>query len=744
MKTKTFLLLTCLTLALSPPVCSQNAQRKKVAVVLSGGGAKGMAHIGVLKVIEKAGIPIDMIVGTSMGSIVGGLYSVGYSASTLDTLVRNQDWRFLLSDKPRIEYQSLYDRSKQNTYFITREFSAERINKKLSGGYIEGKNLRALFNNLTYGYRDSMDFNDLPIPFACVATNIMDNTECVCRSGILTEAMRSSMAIPGMFSAVRNKEKLFVDGGMKNNYPADVARDMGADYVIGVSVAAKPHSTDEVIQSGRVITQILDMFTNEKVKENIEKTDIFMQVDVEGYNSLSFNQESISELIKRGERTAQDQWGKLMELKRKLGLPDDYHYKMPSQRHVQSMPGKMKLNRITFLNVTERDEKFIRKKYKLDKIDSVSIHLLDHIIATMRVDLFYSAAYSYFEPQDDGYDITIEADVKKLSQVSLALRYDDDEAVAAQINGEFLMKWRQPIMTNLTLRLGKRIVGRADFDISTFTFGKVMLSCIFNRSELNINDEGKRTSNLTYNQHVVDLVPFYINLKNFNINLGAREEYYKFSSYLTNTAKGALDNMNEIQNTHYYIYHADINYNSEDKWVFPTKGAFFQARYNYVTDNFVSYNHQLGFSCVNALWRYNFPLTSRFSLQPMLYGRLVFGYSDLPYPLLSFVGGIYFNHFVDYQQMPFPGVQSMELVKSKFAAVQLKAQQRIGRANYLQLRTGAFVDADRIDRIFAKGPKIGVLASYFYNSMIGPLGASLGWSSKSKNIFWTVNLGFEF
>ena len=135
---------------------SMYVNRKKVAVVLSGGGAKGMAHIGVLKVLEKAGIPVDIVTGTSMGSIIGGLYAIGYNANALDSMVRVQDWGYVISDKEDLRNQSINDRKKQNTYFITTGLTIGKKDMN-AGGIIKGKNLAELFQKLCVGYTDSLD-----------------------------------------------------------------------------------------------------------------------------------------------------------------------------------------------------------------------------------------------------------------------------------------------------------------------------------------------------------------------------------------------------------------------------------------------------------------------------------------------------------------------------------------------------------------------------------------------------------
>ena len=227
--------IVCLILAVLVALPFFSAERKKVAVVLSGGGAKGTAHIGALKVIERAGIPIDIVTGTSMGSLVGGLYAIGYNSEALDTLVRGLDWTYLLSDRENMSRQNIIDRKRQNTYIISHGLTIGKRNNN-EGGIIKGRNISMLLEKLCMGYADSLDFNKLPIPFACVATNIVDNSEVDIHSGRLPQALRASMAIPAFFSPVRMGNMVLVDGGMTNNYPVDLARAMGADVVIGVTV----------------------------------------------------------------------------------------------------------------------------------------------------------------------------------------------------------------------------------------------------------------------------------------------------------------------------------------------------------------------------------------------------------------------------------------------------------------------------------------------------------------------------
>ena len=177
--------------------------RPRVALVLGGGGAKGMAHVGVLKVIERAGIPVDMICGTSIGSLVGGLYAMGYSASELDTLVRHQDWTFLLSDNLDRKQMNLESKTRGDKYVYTLPLSQLGKGAFTQQALVKGQNLANLFTHLAVGFHDSIDFNTMPIPYCAVATDMVKFQEVDMHSGYVAQAMRASMSIPGMFTPVR-------------------------------------------------------------------------------------------------------------------------------------------------------------------------------------------------------------------------------------------------------------------------------------------------------------------------------------------------------------------------------------------------------------------------------------------------------------------------------------------------------------------------------------------------------------
>ena len=717
---------------------STTVGRKKVAVVLSGGGAKGMAHIGVLKVLEKAGIPVDIVTGTSMGSIIGGLYAIGYNANALDSMVRVQDWSYVITDKEDLSNQSLSDQRKQNTYFFTTGLT---IGKKdlQAGGFIKGKNLAELFQQLCTGYTDSLDFtHDLRIPFACVATNVIDNSEVDFHSGRLPQAMRASMAIPAAFSPVRIGDKVLVDGGLKNNYPADIAREMGAEVIIGVTVQGAPKVAEDMSGTMSILSQIIDVNCKNKYDENLAITDLHLQVDTKGYGSASFSPAAIDTLIRRGEELAMRHWNDIIALKQRIGIDDSFSPVILQPLRPKVMTEKQHVVGYTFENMTPQAERFLRQKFNLNKVDSIDAKLEQAITTTMRIDLFYQTAECRLVPEGDDVRVILSAGNRKSVQLHAGVRYDTEEYAAVQVGLDIPMKTAIPVSTDITLRLGKRLMARGELTVHPRSITRPTLTYAFRRNDVDIYFKGERDYNIRYNQFQAEIIPINHDLRHFNIQYGLRWDYMHYRNKLgTETAIQVV-----LKNEHFYSYHARVNYNSEDNWYFPTRGARFSAEYSYLTDNFAKLDDKPGMSEVKANWRMSFTLGDRFTLQPMFYGRLLFG-TIVPPAFGNTIGGDWFGHYVE-QQMPFAGIGNMEYVDHHFVAAQLQAQQRISDNNYVLFRVAGAQQASKVKELLDNRTLIGVQASYYYNTMFGPVGASIGYSNRTKKPYLFLNIGYEF
>ena len=717
---------------------STTVGRKKVAVVLSGGGAKGMAHIGVLKVLEKAGIPVDIVTGTSMGSIIGGLYAIGYNANALDSMVRVQDWGYVITDKEDLRNQSLGDRRKQNTYFYTTGLTIGKRDLQ-AGGFIKGKNLAELFQQLCTGYTDSLDFtHDLRIPFACVATNVIDNSEVDFHSGRLPQAMRASMAIPAAFSPVRIGDKVLVDGGLKNNYPADIAREMGAEVIIGVTVQGAPKVAEDMSGTMSILSQIIDVNCKNKYDENLAITDLHLQVDTKGYGSASFSPAAIDTLIRRGEELAMRHWNDIIALKQRIGIDDSFSPVILQPLRPKVMTEKQHVVGYTFENMTPQAERFLRQKFNLNKVDSIDAKLEQAITTSMRIDLFYQTAECRLVPEGDDVRVILSAGNRKSVQLHAGVRYDTEEYAAVQVGLDIPMKTAIPVSTDITLRLGKRMMARGELTVHPRSITRPTLTYAFRRNDVDIYFKGERDYNIRYNQFQAEIIPINHDLRHFNIQYGLRWDYMHYRNKLgTETAIQVV-----LKNEHFYSYHARVNYNSEDNWYFPTRGARFSAEYSYLTDNFAKLDDKPGMSEVKSNWRMSFTLGDRFTLQPMFYGRLLFG-TIVPPAFGNTIGGDWFGHYVE-QQMPFAGIGNMEYVDHHFVAAQLQAQQRISDNNYVLFRVAGAQQASKVKELLDSRTLIGVQASYYYNTMFGPVGASIGYSNRTKEPYLFLNIGYEF
>ncbi len=669
--------LLCILIAVAIGMGATAQQRPTVAVVLSGGGAKGVAHISALKAIEDAGIPIDIVCGTSIGSLIGALYSIGYSTDFLDSLVRAQDWTALLSDRADPSSLSLQQRREQNTYALIRGISPER---KDQGGLIRGRNLMALFRKLCTGYLDSISFDSLPIRFACVATDIVTNTEVDFRSGYLTQAMRASMAIPGVFTPIRMGDSILVDGGLSNNYPADIARRMGADIIIGVSVQDAKLKPDNITGAVDVMNQLIDINCRNKFEENLKLSDVLMQVDVSGYSAASFTHSAVDTLLRRGAEEA--------------------------ARH--------------------RDELLIL---------SARIQYTPDVFANRRTSIPDSGADGtatrYRRAIPTGH-------ISAIPIASVGFRFDSEESGALQMNIKLPIYSRLPLGLSGTLRLGRRLVAGAEVTLLPRSFTSPTLGYTYSRHDIDIYTEGLRTYNTKYRRHTVDFSPFNFKVKNFTLKAGARWDYYNYYGRLLS----AGNEVPELTDDHYFAYFADADVNTEDHWYFPQHGTRLHASYAYRTDNLLGYNGGVGINDVSAHWRVNATIAQRLTLQPMIYGRIVMT-DDIPPAYLNAIGSEWFGHQLE-QQMPFAGIGNVEYIERHFIALQLQAQYRILKNHYLLLRLATAIHSNQLEQLFNLPDIYGAQIGYSYNTLFGPIDLRLGYSNRTDKLYLYINIGHCF
>lgn len=289
---------------------SMGAQRAKVALVLGGGGAKGAAEVGVIKVLEKEGIPVDMVVGTSIGSICGALYAVGYTGEQMDSLFRCQNWGYLFSDREDPDDHAIISFKHNVPHIFGRPLWRNKETNKdkskvlddMSGfGFVRGRNIITFFEQIIPDPDSVASFDSLKLPFRAVAYDLHSKQEVHIDHGSLPLAMRASMSIPVFFTPVTIEGKKLIDGGIVNNLPVDVARDMGADFVIAVDLSVKGADLDRENSFWDKMRLRLGISDRPKYEQNRPNADLYLNPPLDGYSVESFSQKQIAEMIEIGE-----------------------------------------------------------------------------------------------------------------------------------------------------------------------------------------------------------------------------------------------------------------------------------------------------------------------------------------------------------------------------------------------------------------------------------------------------------
>lgn len=677
-----------------------NCNRPTVALVLCGGGAKGAAEVGALRLIEEMQIPVDMICGTSIGSLLGGMYSVGYDQAFLENLMRSADWGKLLSDKVDPNYFSLATRDYKSKYPLAIPFhyakyedpdlevSLEKysendghlrhihgdlstqaglntIASSLPSGYVYGFNVNNLFSSLTVGYHNEQSFSDLPIPFCCVSTDLVSCKAKNWTSGYLKQAMRSSMGIPGLFSSVRKDGMVLFDGGMRNNFPVDLARAMGADLVIGIDLTDKYSDYKKVNNAGTVVGQFVAMMLRDSYEINRQNVDVYIRPNLEGYTSLSFSKDAVDTLIRRGYEAAENCREGLAKIKEAVGGAVTNR----TRRHAVNInENAITLEAIVFDGLSDKDSRYLQSKIGLDITKPVTgkdIEKAMYVIqATGAVE---SVTYSLLGTNEP-YRLVFSCAPAPVHRLGFSVRLDSEVWAEIGVNFGLNVNRLSGPKLDVDLKIGRSqsLKARFIYDIPGFP----SLNAEIQGSNVNANLwlYGMKFESTTLNHQEKIFISQNSRSSISEIQGGIRNYSYKvpdgriISMFVSDTSvskgsflglflKGRINNM--------------------DRMSIPTKGMDFRASYNF---DFLRYGcssfdpiHTLALDC-----KFVAPLGKKVALVPDIHFRHVLDqHSDKLLPVApgelgnvvdpayspyhrNFFGGDIAGRYVEHQ-VPFIG-----------------------------------------------------------------------------------------
>lgn len=716
--------------------------RQKVAVVLSGGGAKGFAHVGALKAIEEAGIPIDYIVGTSMGSIMGGLYAIGYTTDQLDSIIRHQDWMYLFSDKDKRVSMSLSRKAQVDTYILSIPFSKKEFKQNLKG-VVRGNNLEALFINLTREYADSCDFNKFPIPFACVSVDAVSGKEHVFHNGVLHQAIRASMAIPTIFTPVNWYGSILVDGGVSNNYPVDVAEAMGADVIIGVDVAERAHNTAKDLEMATsLLFQLVMLNGQEKYLRNIERSDLYIPVDLSKYSVGSFTNAATDSIMRIGHETTCSYMPQLLELKNKLGLGDTTTSTTKPCYSYSQNKDSILIYKVRFEGFNSRESKWLKNNCKIKPFNVYKREDLNKAVKTLHDTHTKADIEPLLRDTLDGYVLTFIMQERYDYSLNLGMNVDTEEIASIITNATFGVNTPTPSLFSVTARLGRRINAKGEYYFTPYPYGTLNFSLGVDYNGINIYEYGKRACNLTY---VKPSGSFYFSDQSvadhdFRICAGVNVEYYDYTDTLYTDGSERLD---LIQDGLMFNYFAKINYDTFDRKYFPKYGTELDFTATLHTDNTYAYAGGNPMLSVMAYWQSVFPCNSYFTIVPSVYGRFIFMTDGRPVPFhISNIMGGYTPGRYYAQQLPFEALSHLETFENSLLATGLGFRGCILKRHYITL-TGNFAMTD--DYIFSMHKEMiyGGALRYSYDSIVGPLTLSMGYTNRSRFGIY-LHVGFMF
>lgn len=710
--------------------------RKKVGLVLSGGGAKGVAHIGVIKVLEEAGIPIDYIAGTSMGAIVGGLYSIGWSTRELDSLVRNQDWLALLSDRIPRKDKLLSEKAISDMYILSVPLS---LDKKFSipSGVLAGQSVLNLLNEMTLGYHDeSLNFDSLPIPFACVAYDMVKGDEVVYRSGNLPMAIRASMSIPGAFEPVIRDSMVLVDGGIYNNFPVDVVRNMGAEVVIGVDLATGPHDMEGLNSMMGIIDQITTFLGRDQYAKNLKEVDLYIKPEIKPYNSTSFNSEAVDSLLVRGERAARQKWPDIVALQDSIYKGDRYMFR--KERIFANDSDSLRIGNIDFVGLTKNEETFLRPGFGIKENTIITKRGLNDAITKLRG----SGAFSYVTYTLENrppYTLTISMDEKQEAMVNVGFRFDTEEMAGILLNTTLSLRGFQGPKLGLTVRLNENPYIKLDFSSSNILMGRLSLSYMFRNNNYRLYKNGNRIKNVAFNQNRVDLFFSVANPVQFNPKIGINYEHFNYNSFLF----ASDDDHIAVKPEGFINYYITGYLETLNDHYFPTQGVSMGARLALHTDNGYGYKGGTPFASVFYKFLCALSASDRLTFIPSLYGRTLIG-NKVAYSYYNYIGGEMEGRYME-QQIPFVGIRHIENAERSILTLNLEVRMRLFRRHFVSLKTAYGIQNDNFFRMFT-APKnmAGFGLKYAYNSPIGPISVLFDISTVDKSLGVYFSLGKTF
>ncbi len=748
-------------------------KRPTVALVLSGGGAKGAAHIGVIRYIEKLGIPVDVVLGTSMGGLIGGLYSLGYTTDQMDSLVRNMDWGWVFSDKLSRKYISYTDFKYKEKYMISIPFMYENdyymmkvadenrfdpvhrhddfhlgadnedgtdflknnLLGSLPSGYIFGQNVNNLISSLTIGYQDEMDFQNLPVPFICVAADMVSGKAKIWFDGKINDAMRSTMSIPGIFAPVKVDGMVLVDGGLRDNYPTALAREIGADIIIGVDLTDARRTYVDVNNIGDIIGQGIDMLSRDSFEKNVNIPDVKIKPDLKEFNMLSFSPQSIDTILVRGWEAAEKQDSLLRDVALRTWRGNMNPERNPAFNfHSDSL----RIEEIDIQGVLPREKDLLMSKLDFDFSRKIARDQLDDIVAQ----IYGTHAYDYVTYEllgrEEPFKLILNCRKGPIHQLGLGVRGDTEEIVSVLLNIGFNAHKLHGHVYDLTAKISANPYVQFHWSYDLPKMPTINAAAYVRWTNLNMLNLGTNRLSLNYLSAKQEVYLSNMKWKKFDIKAGIRNEIFDIRNIRSSQVLGDYD-LDHRTNDYVSLF-LDSRMDTFDDGYFPTSGVNTGLSYDWT---FAGIPHMpKNFHVLQADAKGVVPIGENFAFIPSFDCRLLLG-SDIPVAYFNAIGGSLSGRYID-QQIPFHGITNLSAMKNILTIYRADLRYRVARNHYVtgivNYAKDCYVFTNYLD-----GPGyFGAALEYSFDTIFGPLTANVHWSNITNKVGLYLSAGYSF
>lgn len=738
------------------PVVSPAQERAepRIAVVLSGGGAKGLAHIGVLKALENAGIYPDIITGTSMGSVIGGLYATGYSADEIAEIARNMDWDKILSNQVPLSQIAFEEKAYYGRYIA--ELPVINNQPKLPQGLIEGQKLHEELSRLTRSVHDIRDFDQLPIPFRAVATNIATGERVVLSKGFLPTAIRASMAIPTVFTPVKINDTLLVDGGLVRNFPVQEAIDMGADIIIGVFVSTDLETVDGLEDMFDILLQSSWVMSAYDSRAQRKLVNMYIAPELAEFGTMGFDQ--ADSIISRGYTTGNHFQAQLNSLKDSLESVGKV-FKKPI---VDIAKDSLYIGNVSIVGNDKISDDFILGKLNLKPKQKIAITELNR-----KIEQVYGTRY--FKKIDyelrSNHEITdIQINVIEVIQTRLkgALHYNNERRVGLNLN----LTIRNKLLNNSRLIAELDIAENPRLDLSYLKYTgidqgfAVTTGLSLWEYELPLIEETTRLATFQYERRNT-----FITIQNTSNPISSGGLTIQgFSNTFRPDVSGVLTSVEKgVERS------VDINafwaFNSSDKPFFPTTGWKGRIKVGHVPHNkidlsFINLDSVLVGEIISGITYETFSYLDAQVDHLIKFSEHFTGYygfhllattsSSIGLNYEGGIGGFYINYptINPFWGMEFYEFQltSYSFLKSGFQWEFLPDVYVSGQINYINTKYPiTWWNPDfSYDDLRGESGLLGGGIGLGYESVIGPIQINLARSENSQKWLFGINVGFQY